>query len=118
MARPATSGTGAVGPRAHEHDPFFASLKRDFDAARAEVQESFGGSTSGALKALASPAFGSELGRRNAAVYDALLSRLFAEMQARAADAGAWEGVLFAAVGSYGRGAVALRSDIDVRLIA
>jgi len=108
-------------PRAHERDPFFASLKREFDASRAEIQAAFGGDLGGsasALTALASPSYGSELARRNAAAYDTLLSRLWAEMHARASDQAAWDGVLFAAVGSYGRGAVALRSDIDVRLVA
>lgn len=105
----------------HERDPFFAELKRDFDAARGALHASFGGATAGAASALAplpSTEYGSELGRRNAAAYDTLLSRMFAEMHARATDRSAWDGVLFAAVGSYGRGAVALRSDIDVRLVA
>lgn len=104
-----------------ELDPFFASLKSDFEAERAAIQASFGGECCGpasALSALPSSAFGSQLGRRNAAAYDALLSRLFAEMRSRAPDRAAWDAVLFAAVGSYGRGAVALRSDIDVRLVA
>ena len=47
-----------------------------------------------------------------------LLTRLFGEMYARTADKQAWDGVMFAAVGSYGRGAVAWESDIDVRLVA
>lgn len=104
-----------------ERDPFFAELARDFAAARAGLVASFGGDPGGAaaaLSALPSSAYGSELGRRNAAAYDALLSRMFAEMRERASDRSAWDDVLFAAVGSYGRGAVALRSDIDVRLVA
>lgn len=105
----------------HEKDPFFADLKRDFDAARAELTACFGGETCGpvaSLSALPSTAFGAELGRRNAAAYDVLLARMFDAMRARSPDPSAWDGVLFAAVGSYGRGAVALRSDIDVRLVA
>ncbi len=54
--------------------------------------------------------WGLELGRRVARAYDELLGPLFA-----AADA---HHVAFAAVGGYGRGAVALRSDLDVRVLA
>lgn len=110
-----------TGPRAHERDPVLASLKADFDAARAELLARFGGSISGAASELApldAKAIGAELGKQNAAAYDALLARLFAHMHENASDRAAWDGVLFAAVGSYGRGAVALRSDIDVRLVA
>ncbi len=108
-------------PRDPDAAALFASLKAEFDASRAELQARFGGSVAGAASGL-SPldpiAVGGELGKRNAAAYDVLLSRLFAAMYARASDRAAWNGVLFAAVGSYGRGAVALRSDIDVRLVA
>ena len=45
---------------------------------------------------------------------DALVSRMFT---AAVAKTGITEPIALAAVGSYGRGAVALRSDIDVRLI-
>lgn len=107
--------------RSRNVDPFFVSLAADFQAARAEVRASFGGDPAGAggsLSALPGSGYGVELGRKNAAAYDALLSRLFTELRGRATDEGAWDGVLFAAVGSYGRGAVALESDIDVRLVA
>ncbi|MFO0587586.1 MAG: [protein-PII] uridylyltransferase [Polyangiaceae bacterium] len=110
-----------AAPRISPNDPFLVSLKADFDAARAAIQARFRGSVTGAasgLSPLDAVAIGGELGRRNAAAYDELLSRLFAGMAARSQDRAAWSGVLFAAVGSYGRGAVALKSDIDVRLIA
>lgn len=109
------------GSSAGDKDPFFAERKRDFEASRAELLACFGGETCGApsaLSALPSSSFGAELGRRNAAAYDALLAGMFEEMRLRASDRSAWDGVLLAAVGSYGRGAVALRSDIDVRLVA
>lgn len=54
--------------------------------------------------------WGLDLGRRVAREYDDLLRPVFA-----AADD---KPVAFAAVGGYGRGAVALRSDLDVRVLA
>jgi [protein-PII] uridylyltransferase len=56
------------------------------------------------------PGWGVELGRRVARAYDELLRPVFA-----AADG---HQVALAAVGGYGRGAVALRSDLDVRVLA
>ncbi len=102
-------------------DPFLSARSAEFETTRAELLRSFGGELSGpreALVSLPTQAIGSDLGRRNAAAYDALLSSLFEEMRARAKDPSVWGDVLFAAVGSYGRGAVALKSDIDVRLVA
>ncbi|MBX3202283.1 MAG: HD domain-containing protein [Labilithrix sp.] len=57
---------------------------------------------------------GTSLGRRRAAALDALLVDVFTEA-VRAT--GVTEPIALAAVGSFGRGAVALRSDIDVRLV-
>lgn len=69
----------------------------------------------GAEPSSSSPARdGVRLGRRRAAALDALLARVYA--QATEAS-GVTERVALAAVGSYGRGAVALRSDADVRLV-
>lgn len=56
---------------------------------------------------------GQQLGARNADYLDRLMRRLFAASASRAPKGG----VALAAVGSYGRGAVALRSDADVRFI-
>ncbi len=105
---------------ARERDPFFAELARALDASRTELFATFGGDTTGNAGALAAPFeyVRTSARRRNAAAYDRLLSQMFIEMEARASDRSAWDGVLFAAVGSYGRGAVALRSDIDVRLVS
>ncbi|MBK8253397.1 MAG: [protein-PII] uridylyltransferase [Polyangiaceae bacterium] len=106
---------------ARNADPFFESLRCDFEASRAEISSGFLGELTKAVPALSKvdvPEIGARLGKQNAAAYDALLSRLWTEMYTRATDKAAWEGVLFAAVGSYGRGALALKSDIDVRLIA
>jgi len=55
---------------------------------------------------------GIALGRVRASLLDGLLTRLHAH-----ATRGPAAPIAFAAVGSYGRGAVALRSDIDVRLV-
>jgi [protein-PII] uridylyltransferase len=64
------------------------------------------------------------LGRRNARILDDLLSALFSGVasgklesdRGRAVPAGAFGLVELAGVGSYGRGAVALKSDLDVRV--
>jgi [protein-PII] uridylyltransferase len=69
---------------------------------------------------------GMALGRRNAAILDELLTSLFQGLRSgaivvgstRPVPAGAWDDVALAGVGSYGRGAVALKSDLDVRLLA
>jgi [protein-PII] uridylyltransferase len=68
---------------------------------------------------------GMALGRRNARILDDLLRSLFHGLAsgsipldpARPVPAGAWSKVAVAGVGSYGRGAVALKSDLDVRLL-
>jgi [protein-PII] uridylyltransferase len=59
---------------------------------------------------------GLALGRCRAAMLDALLGDVFAAARKSLSEAQA-QGIALAAVGSYGRGAVALRSDADVRLI-
>lgn len=60
------------------------------------------------------PRDGLRLGRRRAAALDALLIRLYA---AAVETTGVRAPMALAAVGSFGRGAVALRSDIDVKLV-
>ena len=68
---------------------------------------------------------GMALGRRHVRVLDDLLRSLWRGLSTGeiAADpshpvpAGAWEGMALAGVGSYGRGAAALKSDLDVRLL-
>ncbi len=56
---------------------------------------------------------GIELGREHALVLDALMRRLFAAAEARTSV----PALALAAVGSWGRGAVALKSDADVRIL-
>jgi [protein-PII] uridylyltransferase len=56
---------------------------------------------------------GLALGRAHAGLLDGLLAGLFPLTLG-----GRFPGVVLAGVGSYGRGAVALRSDLDVRLLA
>lgn len=71
-------------------------------------------------------ALGIALGRRHARLLDDVLARLFAVMRDaaqgdRSAPASAraeWDAVVLAGVGGYGRGAVALRSDLDLRILA
>src|SRR5689334_5845292 len=69
-------------------------------------------------------ACGVALGRRNARILDDLLTSLFDLLRSgqvvveavRPVPAATWDKVSVAGVGSYGRGAVALKSDLDVRL--
>ncbi|MGK4005403.1 [protein-PII] uridylyltransferase [Sorangium sp. So ce1036] len=64
-------------------------------------------------------ALGVALGRRHARLLDDLLTRLFHLLRdAGAPSRAAWDSVAIAGVGGYGRGAVALRSDLDVRILA
>jgi [protein-PII] uridylyltransferase len=60
----------------------------------------------------AAEARGLELGREHAALLDEILGRTFAQAIGSAA-----EGIALGAVGAYGRGAVALGSDVDLRLL-
>lgn len=52
-----------------------------------------------------------------AKVFDGLLCSLFYAVHATLLRDGKWQPVTLAAVGSYGRGAVAFHSDLDVRLL-
>ena len=68
---------------------------------------------------------GMALGRRHARVLDDMLRALFEGSRtgqippdpSRPVPAGAWDEVAIAGVGSYGRGVVALKSDLDVRIL-
>src|SRR5688572_23072498 len=64
------------------------------------------------MRLLAAGTDGLTLGRANAQFLDGLMQEVFAAAGAPPA------GLSLAAVGSFGRGAVALRSDADVRLLA
>ncbi len=66
------------------------------------------------LAAGASGDDGLRLGRARAGLLAELLGQLYTEA---AASTGVGDGVALAAVGTFGRGAVALRSDVDVRLV-
>ncbi|WP_437681577.1 [protein-PII] uridylyltransferase [Sorangium sp. So ce131] len=64
-------------------------------------------------------ALGVALGRRHARLLDDLLARLFQLLRESGNPSrAAWDAVAIAGVGGYGRGAVALRSDLDVRILA
>jgi [protein-PII] uridylyltransferase len=54
---------------------------------------------------------------RLAKTYDGLFCSLFKAVECTLARDGGWQDVALAAVGSYGRGAMALHSDLDVRLV-
>lgn len=55
--------------------------------------------------------------RRYAKCFDGLLGSLFGAVEATMRRASEWQPIALAAVGSYGRGAVAFASDLDVRLL-
>ncbi|HEY3236114.1 MAG TPA: hypothetical protein VGJ84_15460, partial [Polyangiaceae bacterium] len=56
-------------------------------------------------------------GQRYAKMYDGMLSALFSAVRGLVSQKGSWPAVSLAGVGSYGRGAVAFHSDLDVRLL-
>jgi [protein-PII] uridylyltransferase len=89
----------------------FAALDEDLLASSAKARSA----RRRAGKAADTPHLdGVALGRRRTAMLDELVVRMFV---AAVAKTGVTEPIALAAVGSYGRGAVALRSDIDVRLV-
>lgn len=101
-------------------------LRARFTRQRAELLASLpAASPDSAAPGAPLDASGLALGRRNARILDDLLKTLFhalREGQLDVADAppipvGAWDAVALAGVGSYGRGAVALKSDLDIRLL-
>jgi [protein-PII] uridylyltransferase len=107
-APPAAGGGGQASAQA-------AQLVSEIKTYLARHQGSLGG-----LVADHDPALSGEaLGERNARAADGLLRSLFA-----AASSQVWgtrrrrPAVVLAAVGSYGRGAVALKSDLDVRFLS
>ena len=65
----------------------------------------------------AGPEAGLEAGRFAARSYDGMLGTLFSVAHAVALRSGTEMPAALAAVGSYGRGAIALHSDIDVRIL-
>jgi [protein-PII] uridylyltransferase len=83
-------------------------LKRYLDQHRAEVE---------AMIRTGSAEAGLPAGQRTAKTFDGLLGALFQAVRGALQSRRAWVPVSLAAVGSYGRGAVALRSDLDVRLL-
>jgi [protein-PII] uridylyltransferase len=85
----------------------------DGDARRAALKDAARRHWAELAQRLATGEDGLRLGRARASALDALLSDVLPF--ARAAARG--ESVTLAAVGSFGRGAVALRSDIDVRIV-
>lgn len=83
-------------------------------AARLTASSSSPGRAGGARDVDVAPRDGTALGRQRAKALDSLCQRLFAQA---IETTGVREPIALAAVGSFGRGAVALRSDVDVRLI-
>jgi len=63
------------------------------------------------------PPSGIDAARRLVAVYDGLLSTLFLGTRSVLSPTGAIKGVALAVVGSCGRGAMAPRSDLDIRIL-
>jgi [protein-PII] uridylyltransferase len=96
----------AAGPRFTSDVDIAKEVRHHWDELGVELRAAVRGAGDGP------PRDGLALGRRRAALLDDLLARVFTS-----AAAGAGEPVALAAVGSFGRGAVALRSDVDVRLV-
>lgn len=96
-------------------------IRADLGRRRAELLESVPAEG----RAVPLEGCGMALGRRNARILDDLLRSLFDGLSSGAipqdpahpVPPGTWSEVALAGVGSYGRGAVALKSDLDVRLL-
>ena len=97
-------------PEPHRRPPpWLPDLKAAFVRKRAELE----------TPAAAIEGSGLALGRRSSAMYDDLLGTLYGLLGGPDTKLGAALGrVALAGVGGYGRGAVALRSDLDLRLLA
>lgn len=93
--------------------PNAAAVRAELAHRRAELSAAI---PSGPADARTLAGLGQALGRRNALVLDELLTNLHAALAARRATPGL-DAIALAGVGSYGRGAVALKSDLDVRIL-
>ncbi len=106
-------GSGVIGLRRFVMQASNAEERAGHDAATlARVSATVRAQWSELEATLARGEDGLALGRRRAEMLDSLVGELFVTAAPKANDA-----VALAAVGSYGRGAVALRSDIDVRFV-
>src|SRR5262245_49573895 len=102
----------APTPAAHASAPLLervspnlsAELRRYLVRHRAEVE---------AMIKTGSEDAGLRAGKRQAKVFDGLLGSLMTAVEAAMTRAGDWVPTTLAAVGSYGRGAVAFHSDLD-----
>ncbi|WP_437580531.1 [protein-PII] uridylyltransferase [Sorangium sp. So ce887] len=93
-----------------------AELRAAYARERAELDRTV---PSGPTPAADPSALGVALGRRHARLLDDLLARLFHLLRESGSPSrAAWDAVAIAGVGGYGRGAAALRSDLDVRILA
>src|SRR5689334_12126844 len=98
---PAAHATAPLLERVSPH--LSAELRRYLTRHRAEVEEMI--KTGGADAGLVA-------GKRQAKVFDGLLGSLMSAVEAAMSRGGEWVPTTLAAVGSYGRGAVAFQSDL------
>jgi [protein-PII] uridylyltransferase len=96
--------------------PALEGLRADLARHKKELLRAIPAAPPAAHDAAVNETCGLTLGRKNAEGYDALLTSLVAHRR----ELGTFpaESVAFAAVGAYGRGALALGSDLDVRILA
>ncbi|WP_437537201.1 [protein-PII] uridylyltransferase [Sorangium sp. So ce726] len=93
-----------------------AELRAAYARERAELDRTV---PSGPTPAADPAAVGVALGRRHARLLDDLLARLFHLLRESGGPGRKeWDSVAIAGVGGYGRGAAALRSDLDLRILA
>jgi [protein-PII] uridylyltransferase len=103
----------SADPTSESARPVFLELRAELTRKRAELGAVF---SAVPAPAPSRDALGVQLGRANAGLLDQLLTPLWAELSTTRSDLD-WAGVALGAVGSYGRGAVAWKSDLDVRLL-
>jgi len=112
MADPTSPPTPTPDPRPLLDGPLASvlvvELKRYLGRHGAEVE---------AMIAGAGPDCGLVASARLAKIYDGLIGSMFHAVRAVMVREGSWRPALVAAVGSWGRGAVNYRSDLDVRLL-
>ncbi len=114
MSRPPAPSTTSAGPRGAGAPTGPAAFAPDLTATLRDYLVKY---RSDLDRRVLAGAAGLETGRAFAKAIDGLMSALLPATQATLAKTAKWVDCSLAAVGSYGRGVLAPRSDVDVRII-